>query len=272
MKIKWRFGSPLLDLLVARYAPSDTYTVWKRGERLRIDGTLLGVDVGGAQSSAPRQILAVGADATAAAPPQPDQPHGAALRHLRLVQEGGQRRAASTAPKPRASVTLTARPQHASAVAAGAAAVTTDCAITVEPPTAADSRFHDRFMRGVFTRDEMKGEGATFAGTELEGQPLRERVDGVPTAVFEASTRSDRFRPTRRTGTSCAAATTSTPPRTRARRRAPLWSSRSCWSCPSRRETPSRPPGSPKSPTTRRRRARGCARACGSRRRRRASR
>ena len=42
MKIKWRFGSPLLGLLVARYAPSDTYTVWKRGERLRIDGTPLG--------------------------------------------------------------------------------------------------------------------------------------------------------------------------------------------------------------------------------------
>ena len=36
----------------------------------------------------------------------------------------------------------------------------------------------------------MKGEGATFRPAQnWRGQPLRERVDGVPTAVFEASTK-----------------------------------------------------------------------------------
>ena len=195
MKIKWRFGSPLLGLLVARYAPSDTYTVWKRGERLRIDGTLLGVDVGERAIPSWRRgkfSLLVPTPA-AGAPPRLYLINHTARRYATsasfkkaVTKEGG----FHGAPKPRASVTLTARPQHASAVAAGAAAVTTDCAITVEPPTAADGRFHDRFMRGVFTRDEMKGEGATFRPAQnWRGQPLRERVDGVPTAVFEASTK-----------------------------------------------------------------------------------
>eukprot|EP00891_Asterochloris_glomerata_P003431 jgi/Astpho2/3431/Aster-07031 len=44
MKINWQLGSAVFGLLLRRYAPHDTYTIWKRGTRLRIDGSWMGVD------------------------------------------------------------------------------------------------------------------------------------------------------------------------------------------------------------------------------------
>ena len=44
MALRWELGSPLFGLLLKRYAPDDTYLMWKSGLRLRIDGTLRGLD------------------------------------------------------------------------------------------------------------------------------------------------------------------------------------------------------------------------------------
>ena len=46
LKLSWRLGSALpgLGALLRRYAPADTYTVWKVGDRLRVDGSLMGID------------------------------------------------------------------------------------------------------------------------------------------------------------------------------------------------------------------------------------
>eukprot|EP00887_Chlorella_sp_A99_P007474 scaffold2.g7474.t1 len=44
MKLRWELGSPLFGLLLRRYAPDDTYQIWKAGTRLRMDGSLMGLD------------------------------------------------------------------------------------------------------------------------------------------------------------------------------------------------------------------------------------
>lgn len=44
MTIKWELGSNIFGILLRRYAPHDTYTVWKRGTKMRIDGTLMGIE------------------------------------------------------------------------------------------------------------------------------------------------------------------------------------------------------------------------------------
>lgn len=46
MNLSWRLGSavPGLGMLLRRYAPADTYTMWKVGDRLRVDGSLMGID------------------------------------------------------------------------------------------------------------------------------------------------------------------------------------------------------------------------------------
>eukprot|EP00775_Hariotina_reticulata_P002921 gene2921-3208_t len=46
LQLQWQLGSsvPGLGLLLRRYAPHDTYTIWKAGDRLRVDGTLMGLD------------------------------------------------------------------------------------------------------------------------------------------------------------------------------------------------------------------------------------
>ncbi len=43
-EIKWSLGSPLFGWLLKKYAPSDTYLMFKVGSRLRIDGSLRGID------------------------------------------------------------------------------------------------------------------------------------------------------------------------------------------------------------------------------------
>jgi hypothetical protein len=45
-QLEWQLGSSLpgLSMLLRRYAPHDTYTVWKVGDRLRVDGSLMGLD------------------------------------------------------------------------------------------------------------------------------------------------------------------------------------------------------------------------------------
>ena len=44
MEMKWSLGSPLFGWLLKKYAPSDTYIMFKVGSRLRIDGSLRGID------------------------------------------------------------------------------------------------------------------------------------------------------------------------------------------------------------------------------------
>ncbi|PRW33819.1 Ankyrin repeat domain-containing 13C isoform B [Chlorella sorokiniana] len=44
MQLAWQLGSPLFGLLLKHYAPSDTYKIWKVGNLLRVDGTLMGID------------------------------------------------------------------------------------------------------------------------------------------------------------------------------------------------------------------------------------
>ncbi|PSC68048.1 Ankyrin repeat domain-containing 13C [Micractinium conductrix] len=44
MQLRWELGSPLFGLLLRHYAPDDTYTVCKVGKRLRVEGTLMGLD------------------------------------------------------------------------------------------------------------------------------------------------------------------------------------------------------------------------------------
>ncbi|KAL4444592.1 hypothetical protein ABPG77_002409 [Micractinium sp. CCAP 211/92] len=44
MQLRWELGSPLFGLLLRHYAPDDTYMVYKMGNLLRVDGTLMGLD------------------------------------------------------------------------------------------------------------------------------------------------------------------------------------------------------------------------------------
>ena len=46
LQLKWQLGSavPGLGMLLRRYAPHDTYHIWKVGSCLRVDGTLMGID------------------------------------------------------------------------------------------------------------------------------------------------------------------------------------------------------------------------------------
>ncbi|GLC40853.1 hypothetical protein PLESTB_000015800 [Pleodorina starrii] len=46
LQLKWELGSsmPGVGALVRRYAPHDTYTLWKKGGLIRVDGSLMGVD------------------------------------------------------------------------------------------------------------------------------------------------------------------------------------------------------------------------------------
>jgi hypothetical protein len=50
LRVKWELGSsvPGLGMLLRRYAPHDTYGVVKVGARLRVDGTLMGINPGAA--------------------------------------------------------------------------------------------------------------------------------------------------------------------------------------------------------------------------------
>lgn len=46
LQLKSELGSsvPGLSMLLHRYAPHDTYSIWKVGDRLRVDGSLMGLD------------------------------------------------------------------------------------------------------------------------------------------------------------------------------------------------------------------------------------
>ena len=44
LQLQWQLGSPLFGLLLKRYAPSDTYVLYKKGLKLRLEGTLRGRD------------------------------------------------------------------------------------------------------------------------------------------------------------------------------------------------------------------------------------
>lgn len=42
--MSWELGSNLFGYLLRQYAPSDTYTIYKYGNRIRVDGSLMGLD------------------------------------------------------------------------------------------------------------------------------------------------------------------------------------------------------------------------------------
>jgi hypothetical protein len=42
--MSWSLGSSVFGLLLRKYAPNDTYEVWKLGNCVRVDGTLMGID------------------------------------------------------------------------------------------------------------------------------------------------------------------------------------------------------------------------------------
>ncbi|CAD7700140.1 unnamed protein product [Ostreobium quekettii] len=44
MELTWQLGSPVLGFLLRKWAPYDTYTIWKQGTKIRVDGTLMGID------------------------------------------------------------------------------------------------------------------------------------------------------------------------------------------------------------------------------------
>uniref|UniRef100_A0A1D2AFP4 Ankyrin repeat domain-containing protein n=1 Tax=Auxenochlorella protothecoides TaxID=3075 RepID=A0A1D2AFP4_AUXPR len=46
MKLKWDLGSGMFGVILRQFAPDDTYTITKLGSRLRIDGSLMGLDRG----------------------------------------------------------------------------------------------------------------------------------------------------------------------------------------------------------------------------------
>jgi hypothetical protein len=48
VRVKWELTSPLLGPLLRAAAPGDTYSVWKRGAAVRVDGALRGLESGGA--------------------------------------------------------------------------------------------------------------------------------------------------------------------------------------------------------------------------------
>ncbi|KAK9816485.1 hypothetical protein WJX72_000874 [[Myrmecia] bisecta] len=43
-KLRWELGSPIFWMLLRKYAPHDTYQVWKKGTCIRVDGSLMGMD------------------------------------------------------------------------------------------------------------------------------------------------------------------------------------------------------------------------------------
>ena len=43
VQLKWELSSTLLGVLIGKYLPHDTYTVYKMGSHLRVDGALKGV-------------------------------------------------------------------------------------------------------------------------------------------------------------------------------------------------------------------------------------
>ncbi|KAK3270775.1 hypothetical protein CYMTET_20842 [Cymbomonas tetramitiformis] len=44
VKVNWQFGSMLLSPLLKKFAPDDTYSIWKKGTSFRMDGTLMGMN------------------------------------------------------------------------------------------------------------------------------------------------------------------------------------------------------------------------------------
>jgi len=44
MELNWQLGSPVIGYLLRKFAPHDTYKIYKMGSKIRVDGTLMGVD------------------------------------------------------------------------------------------------------------------------------------------------------------------------------------------------------------------------------------
>ena len=193
LTLKWRFGSPLFGYVVKRYAPSDTYTLWKRGDKLRIDGSLTGVDVEGSllprwkrgrfslliapehAGGTPRVWLAYHNSRTLARP-------GRILKKMSRADADDERpNLPDTLP---VTLELSVRPDGT----VGAVV----CAREPPPPaSAADLKFSAMMRRGVLdARTEVRPDAASFKpACDWRGNPSRETIAGVPTHVYEAATR-----------------------------------------------------------------------------------
>ena len=51
IQLEWKLGSPVFGILLKKFAPSDVYKMYKKGLKLRIDGTLRGLDSSSLSSS-----------------------------------------------------------------------------------------------------------------------------------------------------------------------------------------------------------------------------
>ena len=94
LQLRWELGSPLFGLLLRRCMPSDTYFLWKvrrrrrcrcllaapqaqsrcrsqEGTRLRVDGSLMGLDMDGQRSLLPKVRMLAGRHARTHAPRSP---------------------------------------------------------------------------------------------------------------------------------------------------------------------------------------------------------
>ncbi|RMZ56962.1 hypothetical protein APUTEX25_005024, partial [Auxenochlorella protothecoides] len=99
MKLKWDLGSGMFGVILRQFAPDDTYTITKLGSRLRIDGSLMGLDRG-AGGVLPRWrrgafSLLIDAEPSPAPPPAPAQTFFAnheKARYVDLYKERKERR------------------------------------------------------------------------------------------------------------------------------------------------------------------------------------
>eukprot|EP00210_Caulerpa_lentillifera_P002235 g2148.t1 len=44
MELNWQLGSPVIGYLLKKFAPHDTYKIYKTGSKIRVDGTLMGIE------------------------------------------------------------------------------------------------------------------------------------------------------------------------------------------------------------------------------------
>ena len=212
IRIRWRFGAnPLVGLLVKKYAPSDAYEVRKRGDRLRVDGSLLGMDLN-EKSFVPKWRRG-GFSLLLGTPPEGAGEGGG---------EGGRgdptvyvinhetRCFASTRakppelpppPPPRARLSVGVASAHDGARdrdrdgsdGSDGGGPLVRCRLWAESPppkTADDVKFEVTFFRGVMGKEELVPDSPSFRQLrDWRGGPLSDRVDGVATQIYEASTR-----------------------------------------------------------------------------------
>ena len=131
MEVRWKFGSPLFGMLVRQVAPSDTYVIWKVGDRLRMDATLVGMHANkidrssrscdhedtGDERHGSRPSSSSGASSLSSASSWWKRGHASLLLAPLPVVPASQQRQASLAPDAYAHSDSSARPAAPAAVA-----------------------------------------------------------------------------------------------------------------------------------------------------------